>query len=339
MGEEMQQLRERVRELEDERDRLVQERDHANAGPSQRGQVDNAGTTDRIIYLPRERKCPIFRGTHGIGVDEWIEEVRASMRVRHVGPTDQAGFIFDHLEGEARDEIKYRTVAERDHPETVFKILKELYGCQKPYILLQEDFFSRRQLEGETLQEFSHALFCLMERVVANAPYRMTNSPTLLRDQFVENVNNPNLRRELKRLVRENPNYTLLDVRSEAIKWEREGGVVEGRANFHSVPTLCATQNVNMPQQVLPPPDTASQLASLAALVQKQQEQLTQITQTLAAMQSPPPRSPGPNTVTCHRCQQPGHIARHCNARVRFRPHSVRSPQVVAPTSFQQTEN
>lgn len=64
------------------------------------------------------------------------------MRVRHVGPTDQAGFIFDHLEGEAWDEIKYRTVTEHDNPETVFTILKELYGCQKPYILLQEEFFS-----------------------------------------------------------------------------------------------------------------------------------------------------------------------------------------------------
>lgn len=335
----MQRLQERVRELEGERDRLVQERDNATAGLSRGGRADSAGTTDRIIYLPRERKCPVFRGTRGIGIDEWIEEVRASMRVRHVGRADEAGFIFDHLEGEARDEIKYRTSAERDDPETVFKILKELYGCQKPYILLQEDFFSRRQLEGETLQEFSHALFCLMERVVANAPYRMTNSPTLLRDQFVENVNNPNLRRELKRLVRENPTSTLLDVRSEAIKWEREGGVVEGRANFHSVPTLCATQNVNVPQQVPPTSDTATQLASLAALVQTQQEQLAQITQTLAAMQLPTPRSPGSNAVICHRCQQTGHIARYCNVRARFRPTSARSSPVVVPTSPQETEN
>lgn len=63
--------------------------------------------------------------------------------------------LFWILEGEARDEIKYRTVVERDDPETVFNILKELYVCQKTYMLLQEDLFSRRQLEGESLQEFS----------------------------------------------------------------------------------------------------------------------------------------------------------------------------------------
>lgn len=164
-----------------------------------------------------------------------------------------------------------------------------------------------------------------MDRVIANAPYRMTNSTTLLRDQFVENVNNPNLRRELKRLVRENPNHTLLDVRSEAIKWEREGGVVEARADFHSVPTLCATQSASLQPQV-PSPDTASQLAALTTLVQKQQEQLTQITQTLNMMQSTPPRSSGPNNVICHRCQQQGHIARNCNARFRSRPSPVCPP-------------
>ncbi|XP_038150223.1 uncharacterized protein LOC119789420 [Cyprinodon tularosa] len=153
MDEELQELRVRVQQLEAERSRLQQERDSAlassnrqddvQAGPSTSGTPTNRGA-DRIIYLPRERKCPIFRGTHGVGVEDWIEEVRTSMRVRHVGPTDQAAFIFDHLEGEARDEIKYRSSSEREDPETVFTILKELYGCQQSYVSLQEDFFSRR---------------------------------------------------------------------------------------------------------------------------------------------------------------------------------------------------
>ncbi|XP_038128577.1 uncharacterized protein LOC119774915 [Cyprinodon tularosa] len=122
MDEELQELRVRVQQLEAERSRLQQERDSAlassnrqddvQAGPSTSGTPTNRGA-DRIIYLPRERKCPIFRGTHGVGVEDWIEEVRTSMRVRHVGPTDQAAFIFDHLEGEARDEIKYRSSSER----------------------------------------------------------------------------------------------------------------------------------------------------------------------------------------------------------------------------------
>lgn len=59
---------------------------------------------ERLFYVPRERKCPLFRGNPGIVVVEWIEEVRASMRARHLAPVDQAYLIYDHLDGEAKNE-------------------------------------------------------------------------------------------------------------------------------------------------------------------------------------------------------------------------------------------
>lgn len=327
MGEEIDQLRARVQELEAERDRLQQERDTAAAGSStsRLHTTSTVGTMDRIIYLPRERKCPIFRGTHGIGIDEWVDEVRTSMRVRHVAATDQAAFVMDHIEGEARDEIKYRPSIEREDPERVFAILKELYGCQKSYVLLQEDFFSRKQLEGESLQEYSHALFCLMDKVRASAPYRLSNTSVMLRDQFVQNVHNSDLRRELKRHVRSHPDCTMLEVRAEAIRWEREGGVT---SQSSSSPTFCAVQNAYSPPIVESSSSTANQLASLSSIIQKQQEQLDQITKTLVAMQSP--TSTGADPVVCFRCQQGGHIARYCNVRIRNRPTRQNVPQPAA---------
>uniref|UniRef100_A0AAV2KN49 Uncharacterized protein n=1 Tax=Knipowitschia caucasica TaxID=637954 RepID=A0AAV2KN49_KNICA len=81
MAEELRRLQERVRELEAEQAQLHQERE---AGPSLRGQVDNPGTTETVIYLPREQKCPMFRGTHGIGIDDWVEEVPAISAVEVV---------------------------------------------------------------------------------------------------------------------------------------------------------------------------------------------------------------------------------------------------------------
>ena len=39
-------------------------------------------TTERIVYIPNDRKCPVFRGHHGIGITEWIEEAQACMRIR-----------------------------------------------------------------------------------------------------------------------------------------------------------------------------------------------------------------------------------------------------------------
>lgn len=342
MTEEPQDLQAQVEQLQAENDRLRRDRDAAQAGPSLRGLSVNSATTERVVYLPRERRCPVFRGSHGINIDEWIEEVQFSMRARHLGPSDQACFVYDHLEGEARDEIKYRPRAEREDPECVFAILKELYGCPKSYISLQQDFFSRKQLAGESLQEFSHALQCLMAKVVANSPTRVPNSDFLLRDHFVEHVNNSDLRRELKRLVRNDPDRTLLDIRSEAIRWEREGGPVS-KGNGYPMSAFCATQTTSLQPKFdcLQVSSTSSQLAALTALVHKQQEQINQITQTLAAMQKPPaPQSNRLNSVVCRRCQRPGHYARDCeNERVHPRPPSSVSASQVASTSPPPVEN
>ena len=116
----------------------------------------------------------MFRGRSGMGLVEWMEEVRAGMRVRQLSTVDQAYFIYDHLEGEAKEEIKFRPRRDREDPAMIFSILQELYGCAQSYVALQEQFFSRKQLDGESLQEYSHALFALMERVVKNAPNTMT---------------------------------------------------------------------------------------------------------------------------------------------------------------------
>lgn len=335
----LQALQGRMEQLQAENDRLRRDRDAAQAGSSSSGLLVDSAAPERVVYLPRERRCPVFRGSHGIGIDEWIEEVKVSMRARHLKHNDQACFIYDHLEGEARDEIKYRPRAEREDPDRVFEILKEMYGCLKSYITLQQDFFSRKQLEGESLQEFSHVLYCIMEKVVESSPARVSNSGLLLRDHFVEHVNNSDLRRELKRLVRRNTDLTLLDVRAEAIRWEREGGPA-GRGNTMSA--FCTTQTTSLQPRLDGSLDssTSSQLAALTALVHKQQEQLNQITQTLAAMQKPPASQPSRPNIICRRCQRPGHYASDCeNERSRPRPSFTVSAPQIACSSPPQMEN
>lgn len=329
MSEELQELRELVRQLQVDKERLTQEVASRPAGAASaatsepsNGQTvrsGNTGFTERALYLPRERKCPMFRGRVGISIDEWVEEVNACVRVRHLGLLDKAYFMFDHLEGEARDEIKYRPRAEREDPAKIESVLKELYGCSKSYVALQENFFSRKQLDGESLQEFSHALFSLMDKVKQCSPESVPQSDRLLRDQFAEHVLDSDLRRELKRLVRQTPGLSMLEVRAAAICWEREGrpnDVARGRS--HSVPSLCAMQCARA-QQSAPIPPASSEMAELRAMLLKQQEQINQLTNSLSMLQGPPrpARLSRSSPVICRRCQQPGHYARECdNERV-----------------------
>lgn len=47
-----------------------------------------------------------------------------------------AVFLFDHLEGEAKEEIKFGSSAEHADPAQVLTILKELYSCAQSYSML-----------------------------------------------------------------------------------------------------------------------------------------------------------------------------------------------------------
>lgn len=356
----MQRLRDLVSQLEADNEQLLQERaafrdvpGGAAAGPS--GSVSHAPSAsaapvmERLVVVPRDRKCPAFNGKTGLGIAEWTEEIRACMRVRHLSAADQALFVFDHLEGEAREEIRFRPRVEREDPVKVFAILRELYGCAQSYVTLQQAFFSRRQQEGESLQEYSLGLMALMEQVKQCAPDGIPNAGDLLRDQFVEHALDSSLRRTLKQYVRNRPTASLLDVRSEAIRWEREGQPGGFRGRSHSVPSAYGlqygVQSDSHSRHPIAPP--RSEMSDLMEILNRQQAQLDQLTQTIAALQAP--RPPGNfvrrGPLICRRCQQPGHIARECRGPTvppRSRANSFSGANLQVPrtaSSAHQPEN
>ncbi|XP_023817649.1 uncharacterized protein LOC105355397 [Oryzias latipes] len=333
MADEVEQLRDQVRQLQEANDRLLQHQ--ASAGPANpRDFVDppSPALLDRLMYLPRERKCPVFRGRVGVGIDDWVEEVEACVRARRLGALEKAFFIFDHLEGEAKEEIRYRPRCEREDPEKIINILRELYGCSSSYVALQEKFFSRTQQEGESLQEYSPALLSVMDKIKQTSPESVPQSDKLLRDQFIEHVLDPDLCRELKRLVRLTPQMSMWEARTTAIQWEREGRPGEDRrGGLYPVPSICAMQGSNV-KPGAPPPSVGvigPELVELRALILKQQEQINKLTDAMATLQRAP-RQTRPNraAIICRRCQQVGHYAKECdNERVRTRSPSTPSPQ------------
>ena len=326
MEEEIAELRRQVQTLNTQNEQLQQRVNtavdsqatgstnvHTPANPGATPRV----ATERVVFLPRERRCAIFSGEGDDDFFEWMEDVQASLRVRHLSPVEKALFILDHLGGSAKRELRFRPEEEREDPTRVFAILKELYGGSRSYISLQEIFFSRKQGEVESLQDFSHALLALMEQITQHAPGEMPNSTALLRDQFIEQVYDHGLRRELKRFVRLSPRSTFLEVRKEAIRWVDEGMCsVDQRERSNSVPASFARQYQVHGRSALSPTPIAknSELAELKEMLKAQQAQLNQLTQGLQHVQSHPALGrPWPNNpIICRRCHQPGHMARDC---------------------------
>ena len=324
MEEEIQRLREEMAQLRAENQRL--------SGQTQRLSVSEQASDPNMltpppppqrretVYLPRERKCPKFSGSSSAGaltIDEWVEEVESCLRARHMSESDKALFVYDHLEGAARTEIKFRDNRVKEDANQILAVLKEMYGCSKSYVSLQQKFFDRKQKEGESLQDFSHALMTLMEKVqLCNA---MSNSQILLRDQFCENVRDHMLRRELKTLVRQNGELSLLDIRKEAIRWVEEGQPAREKY-VRPIPQTCEAQATATSEAV---GVGKSEYEELKNMFVKQQAQLDLITQTLNSNANTSrgrsfsrvnryQRAPDGRPI-CVKCAQPGHIARYCS--------------------------
>lgn len=166
-----------------------------------------------------------------------------------------------------------------------------------------------------------------------------------MRDQFVEQVLDGALRRELKQFVRRTPTATLLDVRGEAIRWEREGLPAGVRGRSNSVPSALGIQYMvrGGHQQLDNLP--SSEVSEMKELLRRQQEQLDKLTQSITELQNSHSRRrnsyshghsrSGP--IICNRCQQPGHIARDCDGpRVPSGSHAAARNHVQPP---QQSEN
>ena len=133
MEGELQELRDLVAQLRAENDRLQQEQAAAVPGPRTAPSIpaeplpapstSTAPVTERLVLVPRAVKCPVFRGRSGLGLEEWIEEAQACMRTHHLSTFDQTFFLFDHLEGEAHEEMKYCSTANRCNPAKIIVVL------------------------------------------------------------------------------------------------------------------------------------------------------------------------------------------------------------------------
>lgn len=169
------------------------------------GESSSVGARERIVYLPKERKCAVFTGGSSTAFYEWLDEIDATLIYRSYTGVEKAAYIYEHLGGEARQEIKYRPKLERSDPKRVLETLKEIYGQPQSLTKLQKQFFDRRQRDGESMREYSHALMAILEEINHCEVREAWCGDFALRDQFAENVCDVSLRRELKKTIRQQP--------------------------------------------------------------------------------------------------------------------------------------
>ena len=245
--------------------------------------------------IPQIRKVPKFSGSTKpdafISVEDWIDEVEYVMNSRYMSRAEQVDFIYSNLTGNAKEEIKYRRYVERQSPETILRILRETFGERDGITILQRNFYERKQHERETLREYSYALMDLMKKVLKKDSGVVANPELTLCEQFAQNVLDSSLRKELKRLVRQNPHYEFFEFRDEAIAyWEDE--------ERHSY-GACARKIVEA--------EVEQHIESLTKLLERQS-----VTPRQPNYGFGPKRDGYDRKRTCFNCGSENHLIRNC---------------------------
>lgn len=176
--------------------------------------------------MPRERPIQPFSGdttVDGHSIDEFLNEVQRAVRARGLGADEQVDFL-SLLRGSALEEVRLRTNGEYMNPKEIFFFLQEAYREKRSVAQLLQTFYSRHQQEGEEFFEYSHTLSQIHRSALKQKTDAVVDVKMAIRDQFVERVNIPALRRELCKMIREKPESSLFEVRQEAISWSRGDG-------------------------------------------------------------------------------------------------------------------
>ena len=164
--------------------RHLQEVRAGSASASSELPASNPVVPERVVYLQQDRKCHKFYGNldsaDSFPIEEWIEEVESHAQTKRLSGKEKALFVFNQLDGEARIEIKYQSSVVRDDADEIFNVLRELYGSSYSHISLQRKFFNRKQVEGESLLEYSHALMILMDQVNKSNGNAVSNPKVVL---------------------------------------------------------------------------------------------------------------------------------------------------------------
>lgn len=319
-----QALAQRIKDLE------RQLADAIAAGSDLERPSTSSGATETVrhnpvIYVQQDKKLPLFSGkldsAESLTLDEWIELMRDYVQTRGNTEKERAQIIYEHLEGAARTEIKFLPAAQKENVKCIFDVLKDVYGCMHSRISLQRRFFNRKQFEGESLIDYSHALMDLMDQIIKNDAQAASHSSKDLRDQFCDGVREQALRMRLRDLIHVNPEWTIRDVRGEATRWmaQYENQSSKYKSNNPVLNEMSASCESSISR--------SSEYGELVSLLKAQQAQLELVMKALTPQTLPPPRirnfrprRTADGKPICFRCEQSGHIARNCTATVNTEP-------------------
>ena len=96
---------------------------------------------------------------------DWLNDIETYARQLGLSEKEKVDVAIDHLGGPAREEVLCCPKGERDNISKLTSLLTLRFGATESLQSLHATFYARRQLEGESLTEFSRSLIRIYDRI------------------------------------------------------------------------------------------------------------------------------------------------------------------------------
>ncbi|XP_067656521.1 uncharacterized protein [Haliotis asinina] len=223
-------------------------------------------------------------------LEEWLLDVKCTVEARKLSDEEHALLLCQHLGGRARQEILARGSSVKESPKEIIKVLRKVFGGGSDLPTAQHRFYSHRQKPGQDLITLSLDLIDLYDHITDIEPAFSNQRKSALKSQFAEAASNDTIKREIRRLTKEQPDLEFLDLRDRLIEWS--GSNITAARDKASV----EEHHINMDDIV----------RRQAELIEKQQQQINELMRH---------KQRGRRERKCWTCGQPGHMQRNCQAR------------------------
>lgn len=264
----------------------------------------NQQSINVTVTAPTTRKLKTFEG-RSCDLHDWMEDARNCLS--SISSVERLHFLIAHLDGPAREEVRYAPEEEKDSVDKLFALLVSTFGETRSNAQLKKELYDRGQGNRESVRDFSRALLEISEGLSDKS---QSKNETLI-EVFCENLVDPQIKREMKKSVRNQPTISFSALRSEAIRLEEDG--------LSSMCKNACIRGIHEPHHTSVDPSILERIATQLELLATTQ---TQIVSLLRAQQSsvgvergdrtsrPKPRNSG--SVSCEYCGRSGHTYTNC---------------------------
>ena len=218
-------------------------------------------------------------------------------------------FLWSHLADSVKMELHCHGLDRDNDSDQIIACLRNIYGERRSCAQLMTILCRIEQKPDETVRAYSYRLTAAFRALTARQK-DLNVSVTdwgFLRDYFVDNLRDRQVKRQMEEKVIEKPQATFLAIRDAAIRWAQDEISITEYTSVSAAPTR---QPCNLSPTAANHP-TNSDLGQLKKDLAALKLQLTGLLNQSKAS----PRTARGKTI-CYNCRKAGHIASKCQERV-----------------------